>query len=309
MFSVVICTYNREEILAVSLDNLLHQADLQHVDEVIVIDNASTDGTANAIRNLATTHSKVKYIYEPMSGLSYARNRGGKEAKSKYVFYLDDDALADTNTFSLAFQNITEHPHIKALGGVYVPWYLQGRTKWYKDHYGSKYFSRNGLHELKEHEYWSGGIMIVEKELLQKAGYFNPQLGMKNDQIFYGEELDLQKRIENLGVKVYGNDNLVIQHLVKPDRQSISSIFHQKKKMGISNAMIYKMNNQKYSFMEVLKGMGIMLGQTTVYTPVNVLKLVRRNYYWQNFVIDSFAKPYKWMWYARTIITYRNKTD
>jgi glycosyltransferase involved in cell wall biosynthesis len=89
--SAIICTYNREEYLSAAIDSLLQQDFYSY--EVIVVDNASSDRTREIVGE-RLSNPRLNYVYEPILGLSVARNTGAKEARSPILAYLDDDAVA-----------------------------------------------------------------------------------------------------------------------------------------------------------------------------------------------------------------------
>jgi len=91
MISVIVCTYNRAELLRELLPTLCEQTVAFTQYEVIVIDNGSTDHTKTVAAVFAARYPQVRYCYEPRQGLSHARNRGWQEAKGDYVAYIDDD--------------------------------------------------------------------------------------------------------------------------------------------------------------------------------------------------------------------------
>ena len=82
-FSVVICSYNRLDHLLASVASALHQTIDAASYEVMVVDNASTDGTAEAIQKLAGEHANLRYIYETRLGLATARNTGSTCKRTK----------------------------------------------------------------------------------------------------------------------------------------------------------------------------------------------------------------------------------
>jgi glucosyl-dolichyl phosphate glucuronosyltransferase len=90
-FSIVICTHNRAEILQDAVLSACSQSYNVQKYEIIVVDNNSTDDTKKLIANLQDKYPKIRYIFEKDQGLSNARNRGWREARGKYVGYIDDD--------------------------------------------------------------------------------------------------------------------------------------------------------------------------------------------------------------------------
>jgi glycosyltransferase involved in cell wall biosynthesis len=90
--SVVICTYNRAELLLGALRTLCAQ-DFDAADyEIVVVDDGSTDGTAQRVRDASL--SPVRVISIPHGGRSAARNAGIAEARGEYVLFVDDDIMA-----------------------------------------------------------------------------------------------------------------------------------------------------------------------------------------------------------------------
>ncbi len=84
--SVVIPTYNRRDFLAGCLESVFRQTALP--DEIIVVDDGSTDGTSEWI---AQTYPDIHLISQPNAGVSAARNAGIRLAKSNWIALLDSD--------------------------------------------------------------------------------------------------------------------------------------------------------------------------------------------------------------------------
>src|SRR6266568_2014628 len=92
--SVVICCHNSAKRLAATLAQLVAQRVPSEIPwEVIVIDNASTDGTAQVAAACwpAVNCVPLRIISEPRLGLTYARQRGFREAKYEFISFVDDD--------------------------------------------------------------------------------------------------------------------------------------------------------------------------------------------------------------------------
>ena len=97
LVSVIIPAYNAEKFIIKALDSVFAQT--YRPIEVIVVDDGSTDGTAEIVKNCRlnkakdANQTKLIYIYQHNSGPSTARNTGIKAAKGKYIAFLDADDL------------------------------------------------------------------------------------------------------------------------------------------------------------------------------------------------------------------------
>ena len=90
--SVIIVTRNREKMLEGCLDSLVKQTRMP--DEVVVVDNASTDNTKKVIFSFKK-RLPIRYVYEKQIGMPYARNKGIKVASGSLLLMLDDDCQAN----------------------------------------------------------------------------------------------------------------------------------------------------------------------------------------------------------------------
>ena len=90
--SVIIPVYNNERYIVATVESVLSQT-LRDV-EVLVVDDASTDGTVKKVRDLAEHDRRVHLIEQPENaGVALARNRALSVARGRYIAYLDSDDL------------------------------------------------------------------------------------------------------------------------------------------------------------------------------------------------------------------------
>jgi glycosyltransferase involved in cell wall biosynthesis len=101
--SVVIPCFNQARFLADAIESALRQT--HPVDEVIVVDDGSTDHT----REVARRYADVRYIYQPNAGLSAARNRGLRETTGDYLVYVDADDVLHTSAASIGSVHLDAH--------------------------------------------------------------------------------------------------------------------------------------------------------------------------------------------------------
>jgi glycosyltransferase involved in cell wall biosynthesis len=104
--TIVIAVLNGEQTLARALESALAQT--YEPLEVLVVDDGSTDATAE----IARSFEGVRYLYQENSGPSAARNRGIDEALGEYVAFLDADDEALPARMSLQVGFLLEHPEV-----------------------------------------------------------------------------------------------------------------------------------------------------------------------------------------------------
>lgn len=214
LISVVICTRNRSQYLAWALESLMQQTLDPKWFEILVVDNNSDDNTAEVVRN-AAPEGRIRYVIEPVLGLSVARNRGWREARGKYIGWLDDDAKPVKTWLEVAHRIITG-PGYEIFGGPFIPFYDLPKPVWYKDEYGSRILS-DTARELDVFETLSGNNFFMRRDLLVKHGGFKSEFGMTGNKIAYGEESELQIRIRHAdpSVRSYYDPDVLIEHLVR----------------------------------------------------------------------------------------------
>lgn len=118
--TIVIPTYNSADRLHRVFDHLAHQEQTAAIRwEVIVVDNNSTDDTAEVVR-LAQLEQRLPvplhYCFEERQGAAFARQRGVDRARGQWVGFLDDDNLPAPNWVAQAIAFARDHPHIGGFG-------------------------------------------------------------------------------------------------------------------------------------------------------------------------------------------------
>ena len=99
--TVVISTYNGADRINIPMEALLAQRVPRGMFEIIVVDNASTDGTAGVVRHsmqlLLQKGIQCRVVREERQGATFARIRGAQEARAEIVCFLDDDMVPEPN--------------------------------------------------------------------------------------------------------------------------------------------------------------------------------------------------------------------
>lgn len=103
--SVVIPTYNRADLIPKAIESVLSQT--CPVEEVIVVDDGSTDDTPQV---LAGYSGRIRVVRQENAGQSAARNAGIAAAKAEWIAFLDDDDEYAPNRVAVALESIGRHP-------------------------------------------------------------------------------------------------------------------------------------------------------------------------------------------------------
>ena len=130
--SIIVPTYNRGKQLEPLLVSLLAQQARGVRYEVVVVDNNSTDGTRAVVESVARSdrEGRLRYIFEPRQGVSYARNTGVAATTAPIVAFLDDDGIPDADWVWSMKQAFDEHPEADCIGGRIKPRWVNPPPSW-----------------------------------------------------------------------------------------------------------------------------------------------------------------------------------
>ena len=188
--AVVVCAHNEAAYVAACLHSVLAQTRVP--DEVILIDNASRDGTAA----VAAAIPGVRVVAEPRLGLVVARERGRRETSADVLLYLDADCRAPLEWVARMERQFVATPHLLAVSGAYrfYDWHRAGRlligaydlTVGPATHLFVKYVLRAGV-------VFYGGNFAVRRSALEAIGGFDTSIE------FHGEDTNLGRRLHAAG--------------------------------------------------------------------------------------------------------------
>ena len=215
--TVIICTYNRAFILGECLNSLCMQTIPTEQFRVLVIDNNSTDNTRDIVAPFTDRLRDLQYIFEPMQGLSYARNRGLAEAQTEWVAFLDDDAKAHPDWVEKILATITKGD-FDAFGGPFYAWHYFGPPPvWLPDIFDT-YTAKQGYGALCDESYIPGGNCALKICAAKTAGGFPADMGMRGDKCAYAEEAFLFHKMATIGYRLGYTPEMKIDHCVLPHK-------------------------------------------------------------------------------------------
>lgn len=241
--SVVICTFNRADLLRECLQSLVEQTLTKDRYEILVVDNNSTDNTRDLVTCLSRGHSNIHYLFEENQGLSFARNRGWSEAKEEFVAYLDDDATAAPDwceRIASAFSRVSPVP--VAVGGSILPRLCCDPPWWFNSRLETRTWGHTACFlQLPLAPFgFSGSNMAFKKTVLSEHGGFDTKLGMCGKQIGMGEETNLFYRIHATEPLFWYDPDIKVHHLVSNRQLKLRCRFYRTFLAGRSRRKIEK---------------------------------------------------------------------
>ncbi len=215
-FSIIIVNYNVKAFLQNCLLSIRKACEkIDH--EIIVVDNASDDGSVELIKK---NFPEIILIESQTNlGFSRANNLGLSRSNGKYICLINPDTIVEENTFEIMINFMDRHSEVGLAGckilnpdGTFqlacrrsfpTPWVaftkIVGLSKLFPK---SKLFAKYNLTFLDENQSYevdavSGSFMFLRREVYKNVG------GLDESFFMYGEDLDYCYRVKKAGYKVY----------------------------------------------------------------------------------------------------------
>lgn len=221
--TVILCTHNRARTLAKALESIATQALSQSIGwEIVVVDNNSSDKTRQVIEDCRSRYpGRIRYVFEPQQGISYARNTGVRNAQGDILAFIDDDETASPGWL----QNLTANLYSgewSGAGGRILPQWNCPRPQWFSD--------RNALtmaplvvfdpatEEGPLTQTPFGANMAFRKEMFDLHGGFRTDLGRVGKGLLSGEDTEFGGRLIAAGRRLRYEPTAVTYHPVEEFR-------------------------------------------------------------------------------------------
>ena len=128
--SVAICTWNRADLLAQTLEAMTRLQVPVEIDwELLVVNNNCTDETDEVLARYGN-QLPLRRCWEPKPGLSNARNRAVEEASGEYLVWTDDDVLVNDDWLAAYHRAFHSWPDAAVFGGPVAPWFAGSAPDW-----------------------------------------------------------------------------------------------------------------------------------------------------------------------------------
>lgn len=208
--------------------------------EILVVDNASSDDTAEVVQALAGEVGNLRYVLERRSGLSHARNRALREARGPLVAFLDDDAIASRRWLEALLDAYVSGDDVVAVGGRTFLGWPRTRPGWLpaeRDRFYGSFDLGDERRAMRFPIYPFGANMAISREALVAVGGFAPQLGRRGRSLASNEERFAFRKLAEAGGIVVYEPTATVRHNVLADRVNVSWVLRRSFAQGCSNVL------------------------------------------------------------------------
>lgn len=226
--SVVIPTVNRGKILRRVIEGLIKQTYPADRFEVVIVDDNSTDGTQDTVKELRQIHNNIRYIKQlpGKKGPAAANNLGIRNAAGDFILFINDDVIPDMHMLEEHMKYHNKYQNITVQGKVINTSSL--------DELGKRHDGYSGGYGKLSFGYFTTWNCSIRKELLIKAGMF--------DEDFINlcwEDVELGLRLRKLGIRQKYNGKAFGYHYRSEfSMKQLGRVREKSINMG-KNAMIY----------------------------------------------------------------------
>ena len=283
--SLVIPTHNRAAQLVAALESVVRQDLPRDEWECVVVSNNSTDDTEARFAAFAAAHPGcgLRLVAEEGPGVSYARNRGLREAQAPLVAFIDDDERVNEGFLRAYLEFFETRPGAVVAGGRIVAEYPAGRRAWM-----SKYVEMpianpmdfgDAVRPFPAGRVPGGGNMAFRRSAALRYGGFDPSLGRVGRMLIGGEENDFFERLMRGGETCWYVPGAVMWHIIPPEKLTESYFRRLCYNVGVSQRLragMYRRYPKTLLFESLKWGATLLLSLTMA--PRKSLWLIRMRY-------------------------------
>ncbi len=210
--SVIIPAYNAEAFLGRAVDSVLAQT--RRPDELIVVDDGSTDGTRGLVQQYG---ERITYIHQEKGGAAQARNTGIAAAGSEWIAFLDADDRYPADKLERQIELLAGNPDLVWCYGNYTvcPFETRPHRLSHDPVRAAALLSGKAYFEDYLHAFSAGfpshtNTLLIRRDILYEIGLFDPSLP-------WGQDIDLSFRVAYWYPKVgYLPESLAFYHFKQP---------------------------------------------------------------------------------------------
>lgn len=253
--SVILCTWNNYDRLSITLEAFLSVESSDKFSwELIVVDNNSTDNTSNVIHTFLHRLPLV-HVFEPMQGLSFARNSGLNVAKGQLIIFTDDDVKPCTEWLKEYWCAYKSNSEFAFWGGPvesdFESTNVNHKLIQLAPPSVKGLYLGDELRYLNKNEYFISANWALTSVAIKSIGKFDVNMGLNPslNKVSIGEETDLMDRLKKIGYKAIYLPNAKLSHYVPKDKSTLKHIASRSKAWGY-----YRSENELFQYKRKLFG-------------------------------------------------------
>lgn len=232
--SIVVCTRNRFKYLSNTLSSIIKVDGLnEHVGEILVVDNGSSDNTKDVIQSVSCENVPVRYVLEPREGISYARNAGIENSTGEILLWADDDVSVPRNWLVAMTRPIIEDRADAVAGKVRLG--SDVLRTWMEPFHRTALASTEAIESGPVSSIISASMAFTRK-ILDRISGFDTELGA--GALGNSEDVLFSWQLQEAGYRIQFVDSACVLHYPDPKRLSRQAFFELAKARGRSLAYI-----------------------------------------------------------------------
>jgi glucosyl-dolichyl phosphate glucuronosyltransferase len=242
--SAIVATFNRAAYLRKALQSLVDQTLPKERYEIIVVDNGSHDETRQVVASFGGVPN-LRYLYEPVAGVSKARNTGWQNAQGEYVSFMDDDGVAPPGWLEAMVNTFRDcEPKPGMVGGPIEGIWEAPRPDWLSD----RMLSPLGIfdwgrarRDLTDQGWLPFGNIAVPRVLLQRSGGLSESLDRQGSNLRASGEPYLGKLVVSMGYRIIYDPTIVNYHHARASRLTQDYFRQWFYWQGLSDAIMFNL--------------------------------------------------------------------
>ncbi|MBN1318243.1 MAG: glycosyltransferase family 2 protein [Anaerolineales bacterium] len=225
LVSIIIPVYNCERYLAQAIQSALDQT--YRETEIIVIDDGSTDSSAETVKHLLPA---VRYLKQPHSGTASARNQGVRLSRGHFLSFLDADDLWVKNKLELQMETLSIDPDIEAV--------FSHVQQFFSPELDSSFQARIHCPD-QPIPGWLPTTMVIRRDAFFRIGWFETRLKIAEDMSWILRSRDQNLRTVMLPDILYhrrlheNNKGLIMRKYVGQRLHIVKAHLDRQRKKGV----------------------------------------------------------------------------
>jgi len=244
--TVAICTWNRCEALAVTLDHLTRLRIPAGIDwELLVVNNNCSDDT-DAVCQRFESKLPLRLLHEPTPGKSLALNVAIHESRGEYILWTDDDVIIDPEWMAILLAAF-EREHADWVFGTSEPEFPGPRPAWYdsrfRGYFAALDYGPQPFVVTDPDQSFYGLNCAGTRSAHLALGGFRTEFGLKGFDGGVGEDTDIFQRALDAGMKIVYEPRARVRHMIAPVR--LTKQYHRHRQW-LANRVVYHYLNERF---------------------------------------------------------------